>query len=143
MKTFDLEIMTPERTIFHAAVRSVTVPAEDGRLGVLAGHAPLLSVLQPGEVDITQEDGNVIIMAVTGGFLEVEDNRARILADGGERAEDIDLERAQAALERARERLRHREDPDLDVRRAEVALRRAISRVQVVGKRDRMPGRHR
>ena len=143
MNTFDLEILTPERTIFHAAVRAVTVPAEDGRLGVLAGHAPLLCVLQAGEVDITAEDGAAELIVVTGGFLEVEENRARILADGGERAEDIDRERAEAALERARERLKRRGDPEVDVDRAEVALRRAISRIQVLGKRDRLPGRHR
>jgi F-type H+-transporting ATPase subunit epsilon len=132
MKTFQLEIITPEKTIFKGEVTSLVVPATEGKMGILANHAPRISSLEAGPMKVVGADGSISIFAIGGGFVEVADNKARIIADVGEAAEEIDEERAKEAEKRARDRLKGTA-PDMDIARAEIALARALARIQALG----------
>jgi len=127
-----LDVVTPTRHLLTAEADEVVIPAEDGYFGVLPGHHPLISTLGTGEVMI-RLNGRRQYLAIHGGFAEVLANRVILLCDVAEKAEDIDLERAQDAERRARQRLTH-PPADLDFARAQVALQRAIIRVQVAKK---------
>lgn len=131
MSTFQLSIVTPEETVFDETVVSLIVPGADGYLGVLAKHAALITPLQPGKITIRLTGETELILAVAGGFLEVANNRATILADAAEQGDRIDRERALKALERARGHL-HDTSRDWDTDRATAALRRAESRIRVL-----------
>ncbi len=134
MATFHLSIVTPEETVFDETVTSIIVPGAKGYLGVLAHHAPLISPLVPGKLTIQLQNGDEIIMAISGGFLEVAGNRATILADAAEMADEIDKQRALDALERAKKRLHDAAhgDRSWDLDRATAALRRAKNRLHVL-----------
>lgn len=128
-----LEIVTAEQVTYSGEVEAVVLPGVSGELGVLPHHAPLLTFLKPGELRIVTGNEEEFI-AVTGGFLEVLENHVRVLADTAERLEEIDLERAEAAMVRAKERIAA--DPsNLDMERALASIRRADLRVQVVRRR--------
>lgn len=129
----EIEVITPERRILKEVADSVVVPAAGGYLGVLTGHAPLITTLQIGVLRY-RKDGEVRRMAVHGGFMEVFDNRVTVLADVAERAEEIDVDRALRARDRAKKRLTER-PPGLDVLRAELALKRALTRLKAAGVR--------
>jgi len=124
-----LEFVTPDRALVQDNVDEVEVPGEDGYFGVLPGHAPLLAALQPGEMWFRKGVQRQYAF-VAGGFAEIVGDRVSILAQVAERAEDINIERAQAAKRRAEERLA-RPTADLDFERARVALIKAIVRLQV------------
>ncbi|PZC47160.1 MAG: F-type H+-transporting ATPase subunit epsilon [Chloroflexi bacterium] len=124
-----LEIVTAEKIIYSDEVSSVVAPGTAGQLGILPNHAPLLTSLKPGELRILKEDKEVNI-AVSGGFLEVLQNVVTVLADTAERAEDIDVERAQDALKRAQDKV-NSSDSDLDLERAIQSLKRSQARVYV------------
>src|SRR3989339_292034 len=94
------KIVTPERTVYEAEIDQVTLPTQDGEITVLAHHIPLISVLQAGEL-VAKKDGEEIAMAVSGGMVEVRKNELTILADTAERAEEIDVKRAEEARARA------------------------------------------
>jgi F-type H+-transporting ATPase subunit epsilon len=112
----------------------VVAPGSLGEFGVLPGHVPFLTGIEPGELRYTK-DGKSALMAVTVGFSEVSEDKASILVDAAEEAHDIDLERARKAMERARERMAlDRGKTDIDFARAEIALKRAIARVKVAEK---------
>lgn len=128
-KTFKLEIVTPEQVILNQDSISVVVPGVEGSLGVLADHAPLMAELTAGVVYMKDADGNETTYALSGGFMEVNSNTVRILADTAEPGSAIDIERAEAALKRAEERLRA-SDAAIDMTRAEAALKRALARLQ-------------
>lgn len=130
-KTQRLDIVTPEKKIFSEDVRFFVAPGSEGELGVLPEHAALITPLKIGILRIEQE-GKKFNIAVSGGFLEVRNSRATILATAAERAEDIDVERAEAARQRAEQRLAAKA-PDLDVSRAELALKRALNRLKAAG----------
>jgi F-type H+-transporting ATPase subunit epsilon len=129
---FQLTVLTPVRTLLDERVESVVAPGTEGYLGVLANHAPLITALMPGKLTVRSAGGETHIYALSGGFLEVSSNRAVVLADAMEEPEQIDVDRAKRAAERARERLR-----DLhgkwDTERAEAALARALNRTKVAG----------
>lgn len=133
-----LEIITAERQVFGDDVEMVIAPGIDGQLGILPHHAPLMTILQPGEVAI-RIDGSDTFMAVTGGFMEVIGNKVTILADACERSDEIDEARAQTAVERAQERLAHR-DESVQLERAVMAIRRAQIRLNVVQRRRARSG---
>lgn len=123
-----LEIVTPDRQVAHESVTAVTIPGKHGYLGILPGHAPLLAELKVGEVICTR-DGTKHYLAVSWGFAEVLPDRCIILVQTAERAEEIDLARAERALERAEGRLKKVSDPTLDADRAREAYERALARL--------------
>src|SRR5512145_3160401 len=119
-----LEIVTAERVVLSDDVDQINAPTRDGRIGILPRHAPLLTVLDVGELDIIKGDQRMPF-AISGGFMEVLPDRVIVLADSAERAEEIDEARAEAARMRAETRIaQHRGEQDLAL--AEAHLRRAI-----------------
>jgi F-type H+-transporting ATPase subunit epsilon len=124
-----LEFVTPEKAIVHDDVDEVEVPGEAGYFGVLPGHAPTLAVMQPGELWYRRGTEKRYAYVVRG-FAEILPDRVAILAQVAERAEDIDVQRAEAAKRRAQDRLA-RPTSDVDAERARIALLRAISRLNV------------
>jgi F-type H+-transporting ATPase subunit epsilon len=127
-KVLNLEIVTPERVLLKEEAESVIVPATEGSLGLLYNHAPIITGIQPGILKY-RRDNNLRILAVSGGFMEVSNNKVTILADSAEKPEEIDLERAIAAKDRAEKRLKEHYPPGLDEHRAELALQRALARI--------------
>lgn len=128
-----LEIITAERQVFADDVDGVVAPGIDGQLGILPRHAPLMTALQPGEIMIRQ-GGEPSYLAVTGGFMEVLGNKVTILAAACEYSQEINEERAQAAMVRAQERLQS-QPADLELERAAAAVRRAQVRLNIVRRR--------
>jgi F-type H+-transporting ATPase subunit epsilon len=128
-----LRVVTPSRQVVREDVEEVQAPGREGYLGILPGHAPLISELKPGEFTYRQ-GREVHRLAVSGGFLEVLPEQVTVLVESAETPEDIDIARAQAARERAEKRLRS-PDPDTDIQRAIVALERALIRLQVASRR--------
>jgi F-type H+-transporting ATPase subunit epsilon len=130
--TIDLTIVTPERSVVREQIEELQVPGAAGYFGVLPGHAPLFSELKVGEVSYRQ--GNRwSFLAVAWGFVEVQPNQVRILAETAERAQEIDIDRATRAKQRAEERISKGGDA-VDYNRALVALERALIRIQVATK---------
>jgi len=127
-----LEVVTPERVVANEYVDFVVAPGAEGEVGILPHHAPMITSLDIGILRYTL-DGKTEKIALTGGFLEVKSNKVVVLANAAERGEEIDVERAERALERARERLT-KKTPDVDVLRAELAMRRALNRLKAAGK---------
>jgi F-type H+-transporting ATPase subunit epsilon len=123
-----LEIVTPDRSLVREEVDEVQLPGSEGYFGVLPGHTPLLSMLMVGELWY-RSGQDKRYLAVTGGFVEVLPDRVTVLADIGERAEDIDVARAEAAKRRAEERLAAASD--VDVERARKSLAKSLMRLQV------------
>jgi F-type H+-transporting ATPase subunit epsilon len=131
--SFKLDIVTAERIVYSDEVEAVIAPGAEGQLGLLPHHAPLMTLLEAGEL-VARKGGKEESMAISGGFLEVRSDRVIVLADQAERAEEIDITRAEAARKRAEERLRDRKAAGLDEARAEAALRRALTRLSVAEK---------
>ena len=131
-----LEIVTAERLVYSDEVDIVVAPGMEGELGILPHHAPLLTILQPGELRIHKTGQEDVYMAVTGGFLEVTGNRVIVLADAAERSEEIDEARAQEALRKAEERVERREE-GADLQRALASIRRSRLRLDVKRRRRR------
>lgn len=127
---FTLEVVTPERLVVREEALEAQIPARGGYIGVLPGHAPLLSELDIGELSY-RLGTTTYYLSVTWGFVEVLPDRVIVLAETAERAEEIDGQRAEAARQRAEERLKRTTDLDIDFKRATVALRRALIRLQV------------
>ena len=138
MATLRLEIVTAERTVFADDVSEVVAWGVEGQLGILPHHAPLMTMLQPGDLLIKKDDEEHYL-AISGGFLEVRPDKVIILADACERAEEIDIERAEAARRRAEEILKTR-PPEIDTVAAEAALRRSLARIKVAERRRRRKG---
>jgi F-type H+-transporting ATPase subunit epsilon len=138
MATLRLEIVTAERTVFADDVSEVVAWGIEGQLGILPHHAPLMTMLQPGDLLIKKDDEEHYL-AISGGFLEVRPDKVIILADACERAEEIDVERAEAARRRAEEILKTR-PPEMDTAAAEAALRRSLARIKVAERRRRRKG---
>jgi F-type H+-transporting ATPase subunit epsilon len=131
----DLVIVTPEKQLLRENVADVQMPGENGYLGVLPRHAPLMTELGIGELSYHDRGGKESNhIAIIRGFAEVLPDRVTILAETAERAEEIDLQRAKEALARAEKRLAAN-DPNIDWDRANVALQRALIRIQVATKR--------
>lgn len=130
---FTLSIVTPERRYFEGEVRTLVVPGTEGYLGILSNHAPLITALQNGYVEMRDDKDQLQIMAVSGGFLEVSENRATILADTVESSDEIDIERAEKALDRARKALKDfaTGGGEVDLQAARASLERAQNRVRV------------
>ncbi|MGC4105454.1 MAG: F0F1 ATP synthase subunit epsilon [Thermomicrobiales bacterium] len=135
MAKLHVEVVTGERVVFQMADADMAVvPGIDGMLGILPGHAQLISLLTNGELRV-KKGGAEESIVVFGGFVEVSHDRVTILADTAERASEIDVERAEAARTRAEETKRNRADA-VSVAEAEMALRRAAVRLRI-GQRRR------
>ncbi|HEY6308579.1 MAG TPA: F0F1 ATP synthase subunit epsilon [Candidatus Angelobacter sp.] len=129
--TIQLEIVTPERLVVQDAVEDVTIPGKGGYLGILPGHAPLISELGVGQIAY-RSAGSIKRLAVAWGFAEVLPEKVTILAETAEKAEEIDVSRAQSAKQRAEEELR-KAGPTGNAE-AQAALERATTRLEVAGK---------
>lgn len=130
MASLRLEIITAERIVLtEEAVSSVRVPASEGIVGILPRHAPLMTTLAPGEL-IMRKGEEEESFFVTGGFLEVRDNHIAVLADASERAEEIDVDRAEEARQRAEEALKEKRE-GAELAAAEAAMRRALIRLRL------------
>jgi F-type H+-transporting ATPase subunit epsilon len=126
--SIDLQIVTPERMLVHEQVDEVEIPGVDGYFGVLPGHTPLLAALTVGELWYRKGQEKTYLL-IAYGFAEVLPDRVTILAQLAERAEEIDVERAEAARRRAAERLERKSEVDYE--RARVALTKSLTRLQV------------
>lgn len=130
-----LEVVTAEKLVLSDEVDVIIAPAVDGQISILPRHAPLLTLLQPGELKIRKGETEYSL-AVSGGFIEIEPNRVTVLADTAERAEEIDIQRAQAALERAQAALANQTTGHGgDLTSALAAIRRSQARVRVARRR--------
>ena len=133
VETFQLEIVTPEKQVVSDMAEEIQIPGKKGYLGILPGHAPLITELSVGEI-IYRKGGHTSYLSVAWGFAEVLPGKLTILAEAAERPEEIDVERAREARKRAEERLKS-QDPSTDYERALYALKRADVRLDVAGKK--------
>jgi F-type H+-transporting ATPase subunit epsilon len=134
MPTLHLEIVTVEGKVFDDQVNMVVAPGSEGVLGILPRHAPLITALKEGELQIKKDGQEDQFFAVGGGFMEVQPDHVVVLADAAERAEEIDVSRAEAARRRAEELL-VKADKEEDFERAQAALRRSTIRLRVAERR--------
>jgi F-type H+-transporting ATPase subunit epsilon len=132
-ESIEFEVVTPERQLVHEQVDEIQLPAKRGYLGILPGHAPLITELGLGVLSY-RKGGAFRHLSVVHGYAEVLPDRVIVLAELAERAEEIDVERATRARERAEKRLKEKADPDLDWERATFALQRALVRLQAASK---------
>jgi len=133
MAEFQIEIVTPERLVVRDVAHEAQIPGKDGYLGILPGHAPLVTELGVGEINY-RVDGFVHRLAVAWGFAEVLPTKVTILTETAERAEDIDVARAQKARDAAQRQLQSG-DPNTNYDLVQAALERAETRLQVAAGR--------
>ena len=125
-----LEVVTPEKSVVSESAQIVMAPGSMGEFGVLTGHTPFLTTLKTGALKYKDESGRERFVFVSSGFAEALPDRVTVLAESAERRKDIDVQRAESAVERAEKRLQTG-GKDVDYLRAKVALLRAISRIQL------------
>lgn len=130
--TFKVEIITPDRVFFTGEADMIEFNTADGEVGIFRNHIPLTTVLQPGVVTI-HENGEQKVAAVHAGFAEILGDKVTLLAEVAEWPEEIDINRAEAAKERAEERIQSKTE-DTDLKRAEYALRKALIRIDLANK---------
>jgi F-type H+-transporting ATPase subunit epsilon len=128
-----LEVVTPERRVLAEAVNSVTVPGRDGEMQILPGHAALISELQAGVLSYT-ENGSNSQLHVSGGFIEVNDDRVAVLAEVAERPEEIDAARARLARDHTEKRLSSWSGSEEDFEKVRAKLERSMVRLQLATK---------
>jgi F-type H+-transporting ATPase subunit epsilon len=138
MATFRLEIVTAERMIFSGDVSAVLAWGVEGQLGILPHHAPLMTILQPGDLMIRKDKEEEEYLAISGGFLEVRPDKVIILADACERLDEIDIARAEEAKKRAQETMKAA-PLTAEAASAEAALRRSFARLKVAERKRRKP----
>lgn len=129
-KTFQFGILTLQQLFLQEDARFVIAPGQEGVFEILPNHAPYVFALKPGPLRIRTPENNDKYVAVGGGFLVVQKERTTVLTRSAERPEDIDVERARRARERAEDRLRQKSS-DVDMTRAQAALQRALARLKV------------
>jgi F-type H+-transporting ATPase subunit epsilon len=132
-KPFTLEVVAPDRIVFSGQVTSFSAPGVEGGFQVLFDHAPFLTALTVGEIKIKAPEGTDTHYAVSGGFVEVRNNKVVALVETAEQAGDIDVKRAQAARDRAEERL-HSIVTEFNRERARASLERALNRLRIAAK---------
>ena len=129
----ELEVVTPDRLVASESVDIVMAMGALGEFGILPGHIPFLTPLQPGELRY-RKGSQLEYMAVTGGFAEISNNKVTVLAEAAEKAREIDIDRAKRAKERAEKRLAQAKTEDVDYTRAEMALKRSLLRLRIAEK---------
>lgn len=127
-----LEIVSPQKIVYSTDVNMLIVRSTAGELGFLPNHAPLVTGLLPAAMRLMTDEGERLV-AVSGGFVEVQPTKITVLAANAELPDEIDVDRAQAAYERAKERLEH-ERTNIDIKRAQAALERAKARLKTAGR---------
>ncbi|HKM40903.1 MAG: ATP synthase F1 subunit epsilon [Patescibacteria group bacterium] len=141
-KMINFEIATPERVVFREQVRQVSVPTLDGEITVLPHHLPLVSILSPGVLELKKADNSLEVISVSGGFIEVLQDKVIILADTAERAEEIDLARAEESRKRAEESLSKLKDTDsLEFSRLASQIEKELARSRSVRKWRNLKGK--
>jgi F-type H+-transporting ATPase subunit epsilon len=133
-KLIHLEIVTPEKIVFNDDVKSFTAPGTLGSFQILSNHAPLISSLQPGKVKLVTKEGNERLYATSGGVVEVHRNKISMLAETVEAKDNIDIERAKAAKERALKKIETGHADEIEI--ARIALLRALNRLRVAGYKE-------
>ena len=134
------KIVTPEHIVYENEISSVSIPTTTGEITILPNHIPLVSVVAPGEMKIKDASGEQIL-AIAGGFVEVRtNNEVVILADNAERADEIDVARAEAAHKRAEEAMQQAKNvQDVDFARLQAVMERELNRVRVGKKYRKLP----
>ncbi|MFQ5801363.1 MAG: F0F1 ATP synthase subunit epsilon [Candidatus Methylomirabilales bacterium] len=132
-KTLTLEVVTPTGMVVREEVEEVVAPGAEGYFGVLGGHLPFMSTLKIGELGY-RRNGSWRYLAVNWGYAEVRSETVIVLAEAAEKAEEIDVARAERARDRALERLARWGDESIDVLRGQAALMRALTRIEVAEK---------
>ena len=132
MQMLKLKIATPEKVVYENNILQISVPTMDGEITILPNHIPLVSVIKAGELRIKDNDGEHL-MAISGGFLEIRgNNELVILADNAERAEQIDIDRAEIARKRAEEELaKAKAGEDIDFARLQAVIDREMNRIKI------------
>lgn len=133
MSTLLLEVVTPERIVYSQQADMVIVKGAEGELGILPNHIPLVTPLKIAPVRVKKSGGQEDLIAVHGGFIEVRKEKVVVLAEAAELPEEIDVDRARAAKERAERRLSEKAE-NIDFTRAQIALQKAINRLRVSGR---------
>lgn len=129
----NFKIATPERVVFHDQIDQITLPTKQGEITVLPNHVPLISILKPGELKIVK-DKQETFLSVSGGFIEVLSDKVVVLADTAERAEELDIERAEAARKRALEALSQKRFDAKEFASISAMLEKELARVKVAKK---------
>jgi len=132
MSPIKLDVVSAERLVYSDDVDTVIAPGVEGQLGILPLHAPLMTMLESGEL-LIKKGTDEISLVVSGGFMEVRPDQIIVLADAAERIEEIDMTRAEEARRRAEEKLEHRAS-NIDLEKAEMALKRSLIRLKAVDK---------
>jgi F-type H+-transporting ATPase subunit epsilon len=135
VSTFLLEIVTPERKVYAEEANMLIVKGVEGELGILPNHIPLVTPLKIAPITVKKQGAKDVLIAVNGGFMEVRKDKVVILAESAELPEQIDVDRAKAAKERAQKRLADAKQANVDFTRAELALQRATNRIDVFGRK--------
>lgn len=131
MKPFKLDIVSAEKSLFSGFVKTMQITGSEGQLGIRHGHAPLLTMIKPGRVNYTGEDGKEDVIYLSGGMLEVQPERVTVLADTAIRADDIDETKAQEAVKAAQEKIANNSG-DLDYAAAIIELSKAMAKLKVL-----------
>ncbi|MBI4368755.1 MAG: ATP synthase F1 subunit epsilon [Elusimicrobia bacterium] len=145
-KTFGLAVVTPERKTLETQAQSLTLPAWEGSMGVLAGHAPSLALLREGAVRARLETNEEQVLSISGGFAEITPSQVTLFAETAELAHELDAERANLAVARAKDQIarsRRRDQgyEEVDIEKAQAALRRALVRLKISENLKRHPSR--
>ncbi|MFA5629160.1 MAG: F0F1 ATP synthase subunit epsilon [Dehalococcoidales bacterium] len=141
MSTIKLDIVTAERSVYSDDVDIVIAPGIEGELGILPNHAPIMTMLQPGEL-VARKGNEEYSLAISGGFLEVRPEGVIVLADSAERAEEIDIARAEEAKARAEKLMSEKYASGEDIGASEAALRRSLVRLKVAERRKKKTPRY-
>ncbi len=133
-KTFNFVVVTPEKILLKVEAKKATIPTKAGEITILPHHIPLVSVLRAGVIEVSKANGEIEIISVVGGFLDVSHaNQVTVLADSAERAPEIDLEKAEEAKRRAEElKNKLRQDDNVDFAEVNAAIARELARTQAV-----------
>lgn len=130
--TFHVSMVSADRQLYSGKAERLVATAERGELGILAGHAPFLSILKAGQVRLTLPDGKEEVIYISGGFIEVQQGQTIILADDAERAEQIDEERVREARRRAEEKMRDKTSTKLELARAQAELAQTMAQLAAI-----------
>lgn len=130
--TFHVSMVSADRQLYSGEAERLVATAERGELGILAGHAPFLSILKAGQVRLTLPDGKEEVIYISGGFIEVQQGQTIILADDAERAEQLDEERVREARRRAEEKMCDKTSTKLELARAQAELAQTMAQLAAI-----------